>query len=65
MKNRVAFWGVIAVMLFIALFLLPPARTKKPIVRAQRISTVNHVSTVFMTLMNTNAVAGAQRGAGK
>jgi hypothetical protein len=65
MKNRAAIWGVIAVILFIALVLLPPLRTGLPKARAQRISTVNNVSSVSMTLTSTNAVSGAQRGAGK
>ena len=65
MRNRAAIWGVIAVSLFIALVLLPPLRTGPPKARAQRITTVNSVSSVSLTLTSTNVVAGAQRGAGK
>ena len=51
--------------LFIALVLLPPLRTGPAKARAQRITTVNSVSSVSLTLTSTNVVAGAQRGAGK
>jgi len=65
MRNRAAIWGVLAVILIIVLALLPPRRTGPPKARAQRISAVNSVRSVSMTLTPTNALPSAQPGVGK
>lgn len=58
MKNNKTQWGVIALVAFIGLFLaalaLPPLPTPKG--RASRITGVNHISSVSMTIASTNAL---------
>jgi hypothetical protein len=56
---------VLAVILFIALALLAHKTLGPPKVRAQRITGVNTVRSVSLTLTNTNALSGAQRGVGQ
>jgi hypothetical protein len=65
MRNRAAVWGVIAVILFIVLALLAAKPIGPPKARAQRITGVNTVRSVSLTLTNTNALSGTQRGLGK
>ena len=65
MRERAAIWGVLAVILFIALALLAHKTLGPPKVRAQRITGVNTVRSVSLTRTNTNALSGTQRGAGK
>jgi hypothetical protein len=65
MKNRAAVWGALAVILFIVLALLAAKPIRPPKARAHRITGVNTVRSVSMTLTNTNALSGAQRGLGK
>ena len=65
MRNRAAIWLVLAVILILVLALLPARRTGPPKARAQRISTVNSLPSVSITLTKTNALSGAQPGVGK
>jgi hypothetical protein len=64
MRNKVAIWGFLAAIAVIALaFLSPPIpRTKA---RAQRISSVNHVSSVSLTLTNASTPPASQPGMNK
>jgi hypothetical protein len=59
MKNKKQQWGVLALVTFITLLLvayvLPPL--PKPKARASRISAVNHVASVSVTLPSTNTVS--------
>ena len=52
-------------ILFIVLALLAHKPIGPPKARAQRITGVNTVRSVSLTLTNTNALSGAQRGVGK
>jgi hypothetical protein len=64
MRTKAAFWGMLAVIGFIELaFLLPPIPRVKT--QASRVSGVNVVRSVSMTLTNTNALPSAQPGIGK
>ena len=65
MSNKTKFWVVLAVIGFVALaFLLaPPIRPPKA--RASRITAVNTVRSVTLTLTNTNALPSAQPPGGK
>jgi hypothetical protein len=65
MRKRAAIGGVLAVILFIALALPAHKPMGQPKVRAQHITGVNTVRSVSLTLTNTNALSGAQRGVGK
>jgi hypothetical protein len=65
MRNKAAIWAMLAVIGVIALaFLLgkpiPPAKA-----RATRITAVNNLSSITLTLTNTNALPSAQPSAGK
>jgi len=64
MRNRVAIWAALVAVGFIALaFLLPPIPPPKA--RASRVSGVNNVRSVTLTLTPTNAPPSAQPGLGK
>ena len=65
MSSKTRLWVVLAVIVFIALaFLLaPPIRPPKA--QASRISGVNTLRSVTLTLTNTNALPSAQPGIGK
>lgn len=65
MRNRTAIWGALAVILFIILVFLASKPIRPPKARASRITAVNSVRSVTLTLTNTNAMPGAQRGIGK
>jgi asparagine N-glycosylation enzyme membrane subunit Stt3 len=58
MKNKKLQWGIVALLTVVALLLaavvLPPL--PKPKARASRISAVNHVASVSMTLPSTNTL---------
>jgi len=63
-RNKVAIWGVLAAIVVIALaFLSPPIPQSKA--RAQRISSVNHVSSVSFTLTNASPLPAVQPGTNK
>ena len=49
----------------VILVLLASKPIRPPKARASRITTVNSVRSVTLTLTNTNALPGAQRGIGK
>jgi hypothetical protein len=65
MRNRAGILGGLAVILFIVLALLAHKPIGPPKARAQRITGVNTVRSVSLTLTNTNALSGTQRGLGK
>ena len=63
MNPKPTIWIIFVVIGFITLLLVPSVRRAK--YRAQHISTVNHVSSVSLTLTNVSALPGAQPGTGK
>ena len=58
MKDKKMHWGVVAlvtsIVLFLGAYVLPPLPKAKA--RASRISTVNHVARVAVTIPSTNAL---------
>ena len=64
MRNKLAIWGVLAAIVVIALaFLSPPIPRAKA--RAQRVSAVNNVAVVSLTLTNTSPLPAVQPGTNK
>ena len=62
MKHRTAIYVVLLVIGFIVLALPTPKATRHPKTRASRISGVNNLSSVSLTLTNVGALPGAQQG---
>ena len=65
MKNRARIWSVLAVfgVITLACLLAPPIRPPKA--RASRISGVNTLRSVTLTLTNTHALNSTRPGTGK
>jgi hypothetical protein len=64
-RNRAAVWGTMAVVLLILVALPPRGNGRRTKAQAQRISTVNSVRSVTITLPATNTLPAAQPSAGK
>jgi hypothetical protein len=65
MKHRTAIYVVLAVFGFIVLASMALKPIRPPKARASRISGVNNVSSVSLTLTNASALPSAQPGIGK
>jgi hypothetical protein len=65
MRKKAAVWGVLAAILLIALVLPAQKPAGRAKTRAQRITTVNSVRSVTMTLPATNGLSRTQAGGGK
>ena len=65
MRNKAAIGGLVVVIGVIALALLLTPPIRPPKARASRISGVNTVRSVTLTLTNTNALTSTQQGMGK
>jgi asparagine N-glycosylation enzyme membrane subunit Stt3 len=65
MSSKSRFWVVLAVIGFIALVFLLAPPIRPPKARASRISGVNTLRSVTLTLTNTNTLPSAQPGIGK
>jgi hypothetical protein len=65
MRNKTAIGGLVVVIgvITLASLLTPPIRPPKA--RSSRISGVNTLRSVTLTLTNTNALTSAQTGIGK
>ncbi|MGO8926827.1 MAG: hypothetical protein ACLQU3_08055 [Limisphaerales bacterium] len=64
MRDKITAWAMVAVVGFIALALLA-RHVNPPKARAQRISTVNHLSSVSLTLTNASPLPAGQPGTNK
>ena len=65
MRNKAAIGGLVVVIGVIALALLLTPPIRPPKTRASRISGVNTVRSVTLTLTNTNALSSTQPVSGK
>jgi hypothetical protein len=65
MKHRTAIYIVLLVIGLIVLALPTPKATRHPKIRASRITGVNNLSSVSLTLTNVSALPGAQPVIGK
>ncbi len=61
-RNRAVVWGTLAVILLIVLAFVPSTNGKRPKAQPQRISTVNSVRSVSITLPATNVPSPSQPG---
>jgi|CZKM01.1.fsa_nt_gi hypothetical protein len=61
MREKTAIWGVLAAIGIIALTFLAPPSVPARKVRAQRITSVNSISSVSFTMTNTNALPTVPR----
>ena len=61
MKYKTKTWGVLTVIAIILLVMVALPPVHRPKARAQRISTVNHVSVVSLTMTNASALPAIHR----
>jgi len=61
MKNKTTIWGVLTVIAIILLVLVALPSVHRPKARAQRISTVNSIRTVSLTMTNASALPAIHR----
>jgi hypothetical protein len=61
MRDKTTHWGVLTVIGFIALIFLAHHIVPPPKARAQRISAVNSISAVSLTMTNANALPAIHR----
>jgi hypothetical protein len=61
MKDKATTWGVLTVTAIILLVLVALPAVHRPKARAQRITTVNSMSTVSLTMTNTSALPAVHR----
>ncbi len=64
-KQKTAIWVVLAVLGIIVLALLPPVTLRSPKAHANRITGVNNVRSVTLTLTNVSAPPGSLPVIGK
>jgi hypothetical protein len=60
-RTKASIWGVVTVIGIIMLVLLARDPIHPPKARAQRISAVNHVSAVSVTITNASALPAVHR----
>ena len=61
MKDKTKAWGVLTVIVTILLIMVTLPPVHRPKARAQRISTVNSISTVSLTMTNASALPAIHR----
>ena len=61
MRDKTTTYGVLTVIAIILLVMVALPPVHRPKARAQRISTVNHVSTVSLTMTNVSALPTIHR----